>query len=143
MFTVRELLDQKGRDVQTIHPDDTVYNAIKAMAERDIGSVIVVEDGKPVGIISERHYSRNVYLKGKSSPETSVREIMETDFAYARPDQTSRECMAIMTAKRTRHLPVLEGSDLIGVVSMGDLVKRIVAEQELTIAQLEEYIHRG
>lgn len=143
MSTVKQLLDQKGRDVETIDPDDTVYNAIKRMSDRDIGSIIVVEDGKPVGIISERHYARNVHLKGRSSPETPVRDVMETGFAYTRPDQTNQECMAIMTAKRTRHLPVLQDKNLIGIVSIGDLVKSIVAEQELTIVQLEEYIHRG
>jgi CBS domain-containing protein len=143
MSTVKQLLDQKGHDVETIHPDDTVYNAIKRMAELNIGSLMVVEDGKPVGIISERHYARNVYLKGKASPETHVRDIMEADFAYVRPNQTNQECMAIMTAKRTRHLPVLQDKDLIGMVSIGDLVKSIIAEQELTIVQLQEYIHRG
>lgn len=143
MSTVTELLERKGRKVESIHPDDSVYDAIKTMSERDIGALVVVEDGKPVGLISERHYARSVYLKGRASPETPVRDIMETDFAYARPDQTDRECMQIISAKRTRHLPVLDGSQLVGIVSIGDLVKSIVAEQELTIEQLEQYIHRG
>ena len=143
MSTVREVLDQKGHDVVIIHPGDSVYNAIKIMSDRNIGSLMVVEETKPLGIISERHYARSVYLKGRSSPDTPVRDIMETDFAYARPEQTARECMRIMSAKRTRHLPVLQGKDLVGIVSIGDLVKSIVAEQELTIEQLEQYIHRG
>ena len=143
MSTVRELLDSKGHEVVSIDPGDSVYNAIKTMAERDIGALMVVEGGKPVGLISERHYARSVYLLGRSSPETPVRDIMETDFAYAGPDQTTRDCMSIMSAKRTRHLPVLEGDDLVGIVSIGDLVKSVVAEQALTIEQLEQYIHRG
>ena len=143
MSTVRELLDVKGHEVESIGPDDSVYNAIKTMSERDIGALMVVQQGKPVGLISERHYARSVYLQGRSSPETPVRDIMETNFAYARPDQTDRECMSIMSAKRTRHLPVLHGNDLVGIVSIGDLVKSIVAEQALTIEQLEQYIHRG
>lgn len=143
MSTVKEVLDLKGHEVESIDPDDSVYNAIKRMSDRNIGALMVVERGKPVGLISERHYARSVYLLGRSSPETPVRDIMETDFAYARPDQSNRECMSVMTTKRTRHLPVLDGEALVGIVSIGDLVKSIVAEQELTIEQLEQYIHRG
>ncbi|MEM7435058.1 MAG: CBS domain-containing protein [Myxococcota bacterium] len=143
MSTVREVLDQKGHDVVTVHPDDSVYDAIKTMADQDIGAVMVVENGKPVGIVSERNYARSVYLKGRSSPETPVRIIMEVDFAYARPDQTDEECLRIMSAKSTRHLPIFDGPDLVGLVSILDVVKSIVAEQALTIEQLEQYIHRG
>ena len=143
MSTIQQLLDRKGHDVVTVHPDDSVYNAIKMMEEGDIGALVVVENERPVGIVTERHYARGVYIKGRSSPQTPVRDIMERSFAYARPDQTDRECMTIMTTKRTRHLPVLQDKTLVGIVSISDLVKSVTAEQELTIEQLEQYIHRG
>jgi len=141
MVTVRQLLDQKGRAVWTIHPDATVFDAIAKMAENDIGSLVVVDGEKLVGIITERHYARNVVLKGKTSPTTPVRDIMERRVICARPEQTVEQCMALMSDKRVRHLPVLEGKRVTGIVSIGDLVKSIIGDQKFIIEQLEHYIH--
>ncbi len=140
MATVKQLLDQKGHEVLSIGPDDSVFDAIKKMADNDVGSLVVTEGEKLVGIITERHYARNVFLKGKSSPETTVREIMSTHVVCARPEQSVEECMAVMTDKAVRHLPVLEKKQLIGVVSIGDLVKNIISDQKFVIEQLEHYI---
>ncbi len=142
MTTVAQLLDQKGHNVEVIATGATVYDAIRRMADLDIGALVVLEDDKVVGLITERAYSRNVFLKGKSSPTTPVRDAMEDVLAVGR-DETTRDCMAIMTGKRTRHLLVMENGKLLGILSIGDLVRSIVAEQELTIEQLEQYIHRG
>ena len=140
MTTVRQLLDDKGRDVWSIHPDSSVFDAIQLMASRDVGALVVVEDDRPVGIFTERHYARNVILKGKSSPKTPTRDIMTTDVICARPEQTIEQCMAVMTDKRVRHLPVLDQESLVGIVSIGDLVKSIIADQNFAIEQLEHYI---
>jgi CBS domain-containing protein len=110
------------------------------MADNDVGSLVVTEGEKLVGIITERHYARNVFLKGKSSPETTVREIMSTHVVCARPEQSVEECMAVMTDKAVRHLPVLERKQLIGIVSIGDLIKNIISDQKFVIEQLEHYI---
>ncbi len=141
MTTLRQLLDQKGRKTWSIHPDATVFDAIAKMAEKDIGSLVVVDNDELVGIITERHYARNVFLKGKASPATLVREIMERHVVIARPEQYVEHCMALMNEKRVRHLPVLEGKKLVGIVSIGDLVKSIIDDQKITIDQLEHYIH--
>jgi CBS domain-containing protein len=143
MTTVAQLLEQKGHNVETIAPHATVYDAIRRMSDLDIGALAVTEDGKIIGLITERHYARNVFLKGKSSPTTPVREAMEHDFLFVGREETTRDCMAIMTGKRTRHLLVMEGGELLGILSIGDLVRSIVAEQDMTIEQLEQYIHRG
>jgi CBS domain-containing protein len=111
------------------------------MAENDIGSLVVMDGEKLVGIITERHYARNVVLKGKASPTTPVRDIMERRVICARPEQTVEQCMALMTDKRVRHLPVLEGKKVTGIVSIGDLVKSIIGDQKFIIEQLEHYIH--
>ena len=140
MTTVQHLLDEKGHDVWSIRPDDSVFDAIQMMAEKDVGALVVIQNGKPVGIFTERDYARDVILKGKSSPRTRVREIMATPIIYARPEQTVEECMAIMTETRVRHLPVMQGERLVGMVSMGDLVKSIIAAQKFTIEQLVHYI---
>jgi len=140
MATVRQILDAKGHDVATIGPDDTVYDAIKKMADRNIGSLVVTEGDKIAGIITERHYARNVVLKGKTSPDTLVKDIMSTRVVCAWPDQSVEECMAVMTDKSVRHLPVLENKHLAGLVSIGDLVKSIISHQKFTIEQLERYI---
>jgi CBS domain-containing protein len=140
MGTVQQLLDEKGHDIQSVHPDESVFDAIQKLANANIGSLIVVEDGRPVGIFTERDYARSVILKGKSSPTTPVKDIMTTRVVYARPDQTVEECMAVMTDKHIRHLPVLDGEKLIGMISIGDLVKSIIAEQKFTIEQLEHFI---
>jgi CBS domain-containing protein len=141
MTTVRHLLDQKSRMVWSIGPDATVYEAIARMAEKDIGSLVVLSDDKLLGIITERHYARNVVLKGKTSPKTLVRDIMEKQVVIARPDQTIEQCMSLMSEKHIRHLPVFDGDKLIGIVSIGDLVKGIIGDQKFTIDQLEHYIH--
>ncbi|MDH3662108.1 MAG: CBS domain-containing protein [Alphaproteobacteria bacterium] len=140
MTTVRQLLDDKGHDVWSIHPDSSVFDAIQLMASKDVGALVVVEDDRPVGIFTERHYARNVILKGKSSPKTRTRDIMTTDVICARLEQTVEQCMAVMTDKRVRHLPVLDQKRLVGIVSIGDLVKSIIADQNFAIEQLEHYI---
>jgi len=141
MKTVRQLLDDKGGHVVSVSPDTTVFQALEVMADKGIGAVLVLEDGKVVGVLSERDYARKVILLGKSSHDTLVREIMTGRVVYARPDHTVPECMALMTDKRIRHLPVLDQGRLIGVLSIGDLVKETISEQEFIIRQLENYIH--
>jgi CBS domain-containing protein len=140
MTTVKQLLDEKGHDVWSVGPDDSVFDAIMKMAAKDAGSLLVMEDDKPIGIFTERHYARDVVLKGKSSPTTPVRDIMATEVICAWPNQTVEECMAVMTENRIRHLPVMEDGRLVGLVSIGDLVKSIIADQKFTIEQLEHYI---
>ncbi len=140
MTTLKMLLKDKGRNVWSVHPDDTVLDAIKLLAEKDIGALIVIEDDKPVGIFTERDYARNVYLKGRSSLETAVRDVMVAPIICARPDQTIEECMAVMTVRRFRHLQVIDGDELVGMVSIGDLVKSVIADQQFTIEQLEQFI---
>ena len=141
MTTVRPLLDRKGSNIWSIHPDATVFDAIAKMAEKDIGSLVVIEGEEIVGIITERHYARSVVLKGKTSPTTPVRDIMERHVVIAQSGQSVDECMAVMSEERVRHLPVFEGKKPIGVVSIGDLVKSIIGDQKFAIVQLEQYIH--
>ena len=141
MTTLKMLLKDKGQDVWSVHPDDTVLDAIKMLAEKDIGALIVIKDDKPVGIFTERDYARNVYLKGKSSLDTAVRDVMVAPVICVKPDQTVDECMALMTAKRFRHLPIMDGDEMVGMVSIGDLVKSVIAEQQFTIEQMEQFIH--
>ena len=140
-MTVRHLLEQKGRNVWTIGPDSTVFDALAKMAEKDIGSLVVMDGEKLVGIVTERHYSRNVILKGKKSPTTVVSDIMERDVIYVRPEQSVELCMTLMTEQRVRHLPVLEGQKVVGIVSIGDLLKSIISKQKFIIDELEHYIH--
>ena len=141
MKTVKELLRGKGYQVWSIGPDATVYEALTLMAEKDVGALLVLDSaGHLVGVLSERDYARKIVLKGKTSRETPVREIMTEKVVWVRPDQTIEECMALMTNKRIRHLPVLEGGRLLGVISIGDVVKDIISEQEFMIEQLENYI---
>jgi CBS domain-containing protein len=140
MTIVRHILDQKGQLVWTIRPDDTVFAAIEEMARKDVGALLVVENGDPIGIFTERHYARNVFLKGRSSPTTKVKDVMRTGFAYVTPNRTVEECMAIMTVERVRHLPVMANGNLVGLVSIGDLVKSIIEDREFVIDQLTSYI---
>jgi len=140
MTTVRQLLDEKGGYIWSIGPDATVFDAVAKMAEKDIGSLVVMEGDEFVGIITERHYARNVVLKGKASPATPVRDIMETHVVVVRPEQSVDQCMALMSEERVRHLPVFEGRKLIGIVSIGDLVKSKIGDQKFLIDQLEQYI---
>ncbi|HKA32792.1 MAG TPA: CBS domain-containing protein [Candidatus Binatia bacterium] len=137
---VSDILSTKGRNVWSIAPGDSVFDAMKLMAEKGVGALIVREDERVVGVISERDYARKVILEGRSSPTTEVREIMTAHVLYAGLEQTIEECMAVMTDKRVRHLPVLEQGRLIGVISIGDLVKAIISEQQFRIEQLEQYI---
>ena len=141
MTIVKHVLDQKGHDVHFIRPDASVFDALKMMAENNIGSLVVLEDGKLVGVITERHYAREIVLKGRTSPGTLVRDIMSTKVIYARPDQSVEECMAVMTARAVRHLPVLERGRLVGIVSIGDMVKSVISDQKFIIEQLEHFIH--
>ena len=141
MTNLNTLLDGKGHNVWSVHPDDTVLDAIKLLAEKDIGALIVIENDKPVGIFTERDYARKVYLKGKSSLDTAVRDIMVSPVICVSPDQSVNECMALMTKKRFRHLPVVTGDKLVGMLSIGDLVKSVIDDQKFEIEQLEHFIH--
>jgi CBS domain-containing protein len=140
MITVKEMLKEKSGGVLTISPQDTVYRALEVMAEKNLGALVVVEGEKVVGVFSERDYARNVVLKGKSSKDTSIKDLMSTNPCYVRPEQTLNDCMALFTEKRIRHLPVLDEEKLIGIVSIGDVVKQHIVDQEFTIKQLENYI---
>lgn len=140
MRTVKQLLESKGHDVWGVSPDTSVLEAIKTMADKQVGALLVLDHGKPVGIVSERDYARKVILQGRSSQETPVKEIMTTRVVCARPDLNVEECMAIMTDRRIRHLPVMEGDQVLGMISIGDLVKAIIADQQFIINQLERYI---
>ena len=140
MVTVRQLLNQKGAAVRSINPDATVFDAIARMAEHDIGSLLVMDGDEVIGIITERHYARDVVLKGKASPTTPVCDIMERRVVFVGPDQTVEQCMVLMSDKRVRHLPVLEGKKVVGILSIGDLVKSIIGDQKFIIEQLHSYI---
>ena len=142
MTSVRQMLAGKP-DVHTVSPDDTVLAALRLMAEKNIGAVLVVADGALQGILSERDYARKVVLHGKSSTETAVQEVMTIEVISVGPDWSSAQCMALMTEKHIRHLPVLEAGRLVGVVSIGDVVRNIVDEQAFTITSLESYIKTG
>ena len=138
--SIREILDHKGNAVWTVSPDNTVFEAIQLMSEKNIGALLVTERGKLIGIISERDYTRKVALKGKTSKELHVREIISDRVVSVTPQHTIEECMRLMTENRVRHLPVLEGEKLLGVVSIGDLVNWIIGAQNSAIHQLETYI---
>ena len=140
MITVGELLNRKGHGVWSVSPEDTVFDAIKMMGEKGVGALTVLKDGVLVGMLSERDYARQVILKGRTSKETKVKEIMTSQIYYTFPDQTAEDCMIVMTERRIRHLPVLKDDELIGMISIGDLVKSIIAEQKFIIEQLEHYI---
>jgi CBS domain-containing protein len=142
MTSVAQLLNSKpNQEVFTIEAADSVYDAIKLMADKQIGALIVKENGAIAGIVTERDYARKVVLMDRSSKNTPVRDIMSSAVRFVRPDQTTDDCMALMTERRMRHLPVLDNEQLVGMVSIGDLVKAIIAEQQFTIQQLEHYIH--
>lgn len=143
MRTVERLLEAKGYDIWSITPDASVYDAVKLMADKAVGALLVLESGNLVGIISERDCTRKVILQEREPKDTPVREIMTSDVISVRPAQTVVECMALVTAKRIRHLPVLADDQLIGIVSIGDLVKDIISEKEFMIQQLENYIKGG
>jgi len=140
MKTVAQLLRSKPHGVLSISPDTAVYNALQLMADKNVGALLVLDGQSLVGIFSERDYARKIILVGKSSKETQVREIMSSHVLYVRPQQTIEDCMALMTDKHVRHLPVLEEHRVIGVISIGDVVKSIISEQEFMIEQLQNYI---
>jgi CBS domain-containing protein len=141
MKSVRQIIEGKRSRLLSIAPDATVYDALKTMADHEVGALVVLDQGHLVGIFSERDYARKVILHGKSSKETLVSEIMTSRVLCVGPDQTVDQCMALMTDKRVRHLPVLERKQVIGVISIGDVVKEVISEQRFVIEQLEHYIH--
>ena len=140
MRTVRDILQRKGTEVWAVSPETTVIDALKLMADKNIGAVLVLDEDRVVGVLSERDYARKVVLQGRTSQDTVARQIMSGRVVGVEPQQTVEECMALMTDKRIRHLPVVEGGEVIGVVSIGDIVKNIISEQEFLIEQLEHYI---
>jgi len=141
MLSVQQLLDRKPKAIYSVKPDDPVITAIQEMADHHIGALLVMSGDKLAGIVSERDYARKVILQGKSSQDTPVREIMTERVICVQPRNTVEECMALMTDKRIRHLPVIDNDKLVGVLSIGDLVKETISEQQFMIKQLESYIH--
>jgi CBS domain-containing protein len=140
MKNVRQILQTKGNESWSVGPDSIVYDALKLMAEKNVGAVLVLREGRLIGIFSERDYARRIILKGKHSKETLVREVMTENPICVSPSQTGEECMALMTQNHIRHLPVVEEDHLLGVISIGDVVKGIIMEQQGTISDLENYI---
>lgn len=140
MSTVRNILQKKGNAVYSISPDRSVYDALEELEEKNLGSLVVVENKKLIGVFTERDYARKVILKGRSSKETLVRDIMSSNSLFVNPDNTLDDCMQLMTDKFVRHLPVLENDELVGVISIGDIVKYIIYEKDFIIGNLEHYI---
>lgn len=140
MKSVRDILKVKGTDVWCVEPDATVFDALRRMAEKEVGALVVTEGAQVVGLISEREYARKVVLQGRTSPTTLVKEIMISPVVYIHLDQAIEECMSLMTEKRTRHLPVIEDGKLVGLISIGDIVKSIIADQQFLIEQLVRYV---
>lgn len=143
MSTIKDVLQRKGDKVHTVGPDDSVLDALRLMAEADVGALVVVEGGKVVGMFSERDYARKIILKGQSSAETKVREIMSAPVLYIEPRETIEGGMALMTERQVRHLPVLDGDKLLGIVSLRDLAREHIANKDFIIEQLEHYIRGG
>ena len=143
MITVGHILQEKGNRIWSVPPDAMVFDALTLMAERNLGAVIVMDGARIAGIFSERDYARKVILKGKSSKESPVREIMTKDVLFVLPSHSIEDCMALMTEKRIRYLLVMEGEQLMGLISIGDVVKAIISEHEFVIKQLENYIAGG
>lgn len=140
MTTIGQILEKKGHKIQAIGPNETVYRALQMLAEHDIGALLVVDGGQLLGIFSERDYARKVILEGRSSLDTPVRDVMVKELVVTRPHELVDRCMAVMTEKRIRHLPVLDDGKLVGMVSIGDLVKSVIDEQKSTIDQLVGYV---
>lgn len=140
MTTAKEILDRKGNDVWNVAPDDSVFDSLKLMSEKEVGALLVMDGDKLVGIVTERDYARKVILEGKSSKDTPVRDVMTKKVLCVAPERTVNECMALMSDKRARHLPVVDHKHVVGVVSIGDLVKTLISEQQVLIDQLQHYI---
>lgn len=140
MKIVKHILDKKGRNVWSITPETKMFEALNLMAEKDVGALLVVEAGEVKGIITERDYARKVALKGKSSKDEPVKELMSTMVYFVHPKQSIEDCMALMSSKRIRHLPVIDDKNLIGIISIGDVVNAVISERELVIDQLVHYI---
>jgi len=140
MKIAREILESKGHEICSIDPDSSVFDALRLMADKDVGAVLVMRDEKLVGIVSERDYARKIVLEGKTSKDARVEDVMIRRVLCAAPDRTIEECLALMTDKRARHLPIVEKKHVIGIVSIGDLVKAIIAEQKFEIERLQQYI---
>jgi CBS domain-containing protein len=140
MSTVRNILQKKGNAVYSVSPDSSVYDALEDLEEKNLGGLVVVENGKLIGVFTERDYARKVILKGRSSKETCVRDIMTSRPIFVNPDTTIDECMQLMTDKTIRHLPLLENEELVGILSIGDIVKYIIGEKDFIIENLEHYI---
>jgi len=140
MTTVKDVLAEKGSNVWTVSPEAQVLDALKLMAEKDVGALAVTHMDLLVGIISERDYARKVVLRGKSSLDTQVKDIMTSHVYYVAPDTTTQECMAVMTKNRIRHLPVVQDEKLAGIISIGDIIKAVIVQQKIAIDHLENYI---
>ncbi len=140
MKTVQQILEGKAHKILSISPDASVYDALQLMAQKDVGALVVLENNQLVGIFSERDYARKVILQGKASKDTPVREVMTAKVVCVNPPQTVDQCMALMTDKRIRHLPVIDQNQVVGVISIGDVVKEVIADQQFQIHQLEQYI---
>ena len=140
MITVKQILNEKGTKVWTISPQAMVFDALKLMSKKEVGALVVVEDDDVVGILSERDYARKIVLVGRHSQDTAVRDIMSTHVYGVHFDSTAEECMALMTDKHIRHLPVCKDEKLVGIISIGDVVKAIMTQQKVTIENLENYI---
>ncbi len=140
--TVKELLEEKGSNVWTINQDESVYNGLVMMAKKDVGALLVVDnEGKLVGMFSERDYARKIVLLGKTSKDTKIGDMMSTEISIVKPENTIQNCLALMTKKKVRHLPVIDQNKLVGIVSIGDAVNRVISDQEETIHNLEDYIY--
>ncbi|HVN49437.1 MAG TPA: CBS domain-containing protein [Bacteroidota bacterium] len=140
MATVRHILQTKGKSIWSVAPEASVYDALRIMAEKNVGALLVISEGRLAGIFSERDYARKFILQGEASQTTAVKDVMTSVVVFVRPEQSIEECMALMTEKRIRHLPVFEGGQLAGVISIGDVVKEIISDQQQTIQHLENYI---
>jgi CBS domain-containing protein len=138
--TVKDILKGRGSDIWSVSPTTTAYEALEVMAEKNIGAVLVFENERLVGVFSERDYARKVILKGKSSKDTNVSELMTQDVFYVKPENTLDECMALMTLKHIRHLPVFDNKQIKGIITIGDVVKEVISEQEIMIKDLEDSI---
>lgn len=143
MTNVEKLLEFKGNETWSVAPQATVYEALQKMLEKDTGAVLVIDEGNLVGIFTERDYARKLILKGRFSRDTAVRDLMTQDVLYVEPQNSIEDCMLLMTNNRVRHLPVINGKQLVGIVTIGDVVRQIISEQESTIQQLEKYIKGG